>query len=305
MNQMPTWQEFLLPTLQVLSDGQKRYRGALCALVANHVDLDEQQRSATISSGQFLYENRIGWGLSLLTKVGALERPARGYYTISDAGRWLLNKLPVDMNEKNIKALAEDVNSPLTPYVESTRSEKVTTEPENVDISATPLEQIEAGLSRINAEVSAELLARIRDKEPAFFERAVVDLLLAMNYGGTHGRGVVTKLSNDGGIDGVIDQDALGLSKVYVQAKRYAADNAVQRPEVQRFVGALSGKAEGGIFITTGRFSSGAAEYAKEVPSRIILVDGEELARLMLKFKVGIQVRETHEIVELDEDFFS
>ena len=125
-----------------------------------------------------------------------------------------------------------------------------------------------------------------------------------MGYGGAEGRATVTQASNDGGIDGVIDQDGLGLNRVYVQAKRYALDSSVGRPEVQAFVGALSGRADGGVFITTARFSSGAQEYARTAHSRIILIDGARLASLMIRYGVGVQVKQTLHIVEVDEDFF-
>ena len=167
-----------------------------------------------------------------------------------------------------------------------------------------PTEQVETGIERIHHEVAAELLSRLVDQDPAFFENAVVDLLLAMGYGGVGGRGVVTDLNHDGGIDGVIDQDVLGLNKVYVQAKRYTPTNAVQRPEVQGFVGALSGKADGGVFITTSRFSAGALEWARTVPARIILIDGQRLTQLMIEYGVGVQVQRAVQIVEIDEDFF-
>ena len=154
-----------------------------------------------------------------------------------------------------------------------------------------PTEQVEQGVARINEEVASELLSRLVEQDPAFFEKAVVELLLAMGYGGVGGRGVTTDLTNDGGIDGVIDQDVLGLSKVYVQAKRYSPrGNSVQRPEVQGFVGALSGKADGGVFITTSRFSAGAVQWARTVPARIILIDGRRLAELMIEYGVGVQV---------------
>ena len=126
-----------------------------------------------------------------------------------------------------------------------------------------------------------------------------------MGYGGVGGRGVTTALTHDGGIDGVIDQDVLGLSKVYVQAKRYSPGNSVQRPEVQGFVGALSGKADGGVFITTSRFSAGAIEWVKTVPARIILIDGQRLTELMIEYGVGVQVERTYRVVEIDEDFFT
>ncbi|WP_370260306.1 restriction endonuclease [Cryobacterium sp. TMT3-29-2] len=130
-------------------------------------------------------------------------------------------------------------------------------------------------------------------------------MLLAMGYGGTTGSGSVTRLSNDGGIDGVIDRDVLGLSRVYIQAKRYADSNVVGRPDIQAFVGALSGKADSGVFITSSRFSDGARVYAEGVPTRVILIDGKRLTSLMIRYGVGVQVRETYRVVEIDEDFFA
>ena len=148
-------------------------------------------------------------------------------------------------------------------------------------------------------------MERLQGKDPSFFEHAVIELLLAMGYGGAHGRGTVTRLTHDGRIDGVIDQDALGLNKIYVQAKRYSGTNNVQRPEVQSFVGALTGKADGGLFITSGKFSTGARDYANNVPARIILVDGPRLAELMITYGVGVETKHTYTIVGIDEDFFS
>lgn len=150
-----------------------------------------------------------------------------------------------------------------------------------------------------------ELLTRLHGNDPAFFEQAVLDLLIAMGYGGTDGAATRTQLSNDNGIDGIIDQDALGLSRVYIQAKRYAPDSSVGRPDIQGFVGALHGaQANQGVFITTGRFSSGAKAYADSVATRAVLIDGERLARLMIRYGVGVQVKRTIQIVEIDEDFF-
>lgn len=145
----------------------------------------------------------------------------------------------------------------------------------------------------------------MHDQEPAFFEQAVIDLLIAMGYGGTEGHGTRTQLVNDGGIDGVIDQDALGLNRIYVQAKRYALDGSVGRPDIQAFVGALHGQqADRGVFITTGRFSSGAIAFTESVSSRVVLIDGARLASLMIHYGVGVQVKRTVQIVEVDEDFF-
>ena len=174
---------------------------------------------------------------------------------------------------------------------------------------ATP-EQIALLLSHSDAghlfaDLRFVILDELHAREPAFFEQAVLDLLMAMGYGGAEGTATRTQLSNDGGIDGVIDQDALGLSRVYVQAKRYALDASIGRPEIQAFVGALHGNAANqGVYITTAGFSSGAKDYAKGIATRVVLVDGQRLAALMIRYGVGVQVKRTVEIVEVDEDFF-
>lgn len=250
-----------------------------------------------------MYANRIGWGLSFLVNVGALDRPKRGHYVLTDAGRELISRFPGGTTEREIRALADDSGSLIRPYKKSeTKAQKAPEVLESEQL--TPVEQIESGVSRIREEVANELLSKLQGREPAFFEDAVVKLLLAMGYGGTNGAGAATQLSNDGGIDGVIDQDILGLNRVYIQAKRYADSNSVGRPDLQAFVGALSGKADSGVFITTSKFSNQAVSYATNVPTRIILIDGKRLTDLMIRFGVGIQVRETYKVVEIDEDFF-
>lgn len=308
MSEMPNWEGFMIPTLRVLSDGVTRHRREFQPLVADKVGLTDEQKAERLSSGGLKYEDRIGWGVSFLTNVGALTRPSRGHYQITDAGRTLIDLFPNGAREKDIKQLGEDPASPIRPYQSTvTRDKPVqTTEIETADAAAlTPIEQVQNGIERINQEIAADLLDRLQGKEPGFFEQAVVDLLLAMGYGGTTGTGNVTQLSNDGGIDGVIDQDVLGLNRVYIQAKRYSVGNTVGRPDLQAFVGALSGKADSGVFITTSTFSNGAREYANNVPTRIILIDGKRLTSLMIRYGVGVQVRETYKVVEIDEDFFA
>ncbi|CAL8973114.1 Mrr restriction system protein [Tessaracoccus sp. O5.2] len=308
MSEMPNWEGFMIPTLRVLSDGVTRHWREFQPLVADEVGLTDEQKAERLSSGGVKYENRIGWGVSFLTNVGALTRPSRGHYQITDAGRTLIDLFPNGAREKDIKQLGEDPASPIRIYQSTvTRDKPVqTTEIETADAAAlTPIEQVQNGIERINQEIAADLLDRLQGKEPGFFEQAVVDLLLAMGYGGTTGTGNVTQLSNDGGIDGVIDQDILGLNRVYIQAKRYSVGNTVGRPDLQAFVGALSGKADSGVFITTSTFSNGAREYADNVPTRIILIDGKRLTSLMIRYGVGVQVRETYKVVEIDEDFFA
>jgi restriction system protein len=267
------------------------------------VGLTVEQRAETLASGQLRADNRIGWAASYLNRVDALHRPSRGRYEITDFGRDLLSRNPAGITERDLKAVAKEGDEWWTG-----RSAGDGPGPSPAGDSETvldPTEQVEQGVARIHEEVASELLSRLVEQDPAFFEGAVVKLLLAMGYGGVGGRGVTTDLTNDGGIDGVIDQDVLGLSKVYVQAKRYSAQNAVQRPEVQGFVGALSGRADGGVFITTSRFSSGAVEWVRTVPARIILIDGRRLAELMIEYGVGVQIERTYRVVQIDEDFFT
>lgn len=307
MTDMPSWEGFMIPTLRVLSDGIERHWRDFQPLVANEARLTEQQQTQMLPSGKGLtFHNRIGWGVSFLTNVGALQRPKRGHYQITDAGRELIRLFPNGARERDVKALGVDPNSPIRVY-QASAPRVINTGPViEVDAEAlTPIEQVQSGIERIHEEVATDLLTRLQGKEPGFFEQAVVDLLLAMGYGGTTGTGNVTQLSNDGGIDGVIDQDILGLNRVYIQAKRYADGNTVGRPDLQAFVGALSGKADSGVFITTSRFSEGAQTYAENVPTRIILINGKRLTSLMIRYGVGVQARETYKVVEVDEDFFA
>lgn len=299
---VPTWDQFMAPVLRVLLDGQVRKSRELYALVADAVGLTEDDRKELVGSGQAKFENRIGWANSYLNRVGALERPSRGHYTISDAGRQLLSRRPDAITEADLRGMARSGDEWWVPkgVVGSSVQVEVPTETE-----LDPTEQIEQGISRIHADVASDLLTRLLAQDPAFFEQAVLDLLMAMGYGGAEGKATRTQLTADGGIDGIVDQDALGLSRIYVQAKRYAADNAVGRPDIQGFVGALHGNAANqGVFITSGRFSSGARQYADTVPTRVVLIDGDRLAALMIRYGVGVQVKRTVTIVEVDEDFF-
>lgn len=293
---IPKWHEFMAPILRVMADGVVRDRSEITEAAADNALVTSDDRSVTLTTGQPMYANRVGWAISHLTKAGALARPERGRYLIGEAGRTLLAAHP--------SVTRADVEQ-VTGYRRARSAGVTATADASEDVeSLDPAELIDQGIKQIQAEVAAELLSRLMAKSPSFFEQTVVDLLVAMGYGGADGQAQVTSATNDGGIDGVIDQDTLGLSRVYVQAKRYAPENAVNRPEVQGFVGALSGKADGGVFITTGRFSPGAREYAEVVPTRVILIDGARLTSLMIRFGIGVQTRQTVQIVEIDEDFF-
>jgi restriction system protein len=291
----------------VMSDGAVRGIREIRASTAQAERLTEAQLDELLPSGQRKAENRIGWAVSYLTRVGALQRPTRGQYSITDGGRQLLAAHPHGITELDLRLLVRAGDEWWTQKGSSTRPLADAHDLADNEVVATldPVEQIEQGIERIQAEVAADLLARLHVQAPAFFEQAVLDLLIAMGYGGAEGRATRTQLTNDGGIDGIIDQDALGLSRIYVQAKRYALGSSVQRPEIQGFVGALHGnKAGQGVFITTARFSAGAQTYAKEVPTPVVLIDGPRLASLMIRYGVGVQVRRTVALVEVDEDFF-
>lgn len=308
MNEIPTWEQFIRFVLQGLSNGTTLRVHELKERVANIVGLTEEQRLKTLPSGQPVAENRIAWAISYLNRVDAIERPQRGQYRITQIGKDLLVHHPKGITEKDLRQLAKpDDQWWVRKNSTGTLRDASSSAAGQLDTDTTldPNEQIEEGMDRINSEVSVELLSLLQGSDPAFFEQTVVDLLLAMGYGGAHGKGTVTQLTNDGGIDGIIDQDALGLNKIYIQAKRYGPQTSVQRPEVQSFVGALSGKADGGLFITTGAFSQGATDYAQDVPSRIILIDGQQLTQLMIKYGVGVETKKTLKIVRVDEDYFA
>lgn len=285
------------PILAVMNDGQTRDRSQITAESADMVGVTSDERRVLLTTGQPKFANRVGWAISHLTKSGALVRPERGFYVISEVGRALYSSFPTATRAEVMKVTGYRRTKPAaSPSID----DSIDIETDALD----PSELIDRGIRQIHAEVSAELLVRLLSKSPTFFEEAVVKLLVAMGYGGAEGQATVTKQSNDGGIDGIIDQDTLGLNRVYIQAKRYAPDNTVGRPELQGFVGALSGKADGGVFITTGRFSPGARDYAEVVPTRIILIDGERLTSLMIRYGVGVQAKQVVQLVEIDEDFF-
>ena len=297
MNAMPTWGQFMIPVLQVLSDGQIRSRRELYDLVARESHLTEGQRAEVLDSGERRYENRISWAITYLVEANALTRPSRAHHMITESGRSLLETHPSGLTEADLRLIEG--------YDDGRKKHLVEVEAVPASGELDPYELVEQGIARINREVASNLLVRLHSQDPGFFEQAVVDLVVAMGYGGADARATRTQLSNDGGIDGIIDQDVLGLSRVYIQAKRYSLDSSVQRPDVQSFVGALQGQqANQGVFITTGRFSSGAIEYARSVPTRVVLIDGPRLAELMIRYRVGVQVKRTLQIVDVDEDFF-
>ncbi|GFZ84271.1 restriction endonuclease [Nesterenkonia alkaliphila] len=297
---VPIWPEFVVPTLKILSDGQKHQRREIFDSVATLTQLSDQARAETLKSGGTRYEQRLGWVLSHLGKAGWIDRPDRGYYLITDAGRKALLDYPGGFDY----TLAREVFAPFWP--ERSKAPTSGPIPEANDEISDPIEVIEDAVGRIEISVGEDLLTRLRDSHPDFFEQAVVDLLLKMGYGGAAQRGRRIGGSNDEGIDGLIDQDALGLDQVYIQAKRYKEGNNVGRESIQAFVGALHGfGASRGVFLTTSAFTSGAIDYALKVPSRIILINGARLVELMIAYRVGVQEKQRFSAVEVDADYFA
>lgn len=301
---IPKWHGFTSAILQVLADGHPRTRSDLTKQAMDVVGLTDEQRSIRVNSGSLKAKGRVGWALSHLIAATALERPDSALYVITDVGRELLRSSPNGISQARLREI--EAYRQHRADVRAARKE-MSSVPESdvLDEDEDPNDVIDAAMDRINAEVGADLIQKLREGHPDFFEEAVVKLLLKMGYGGAEQRGRRIGGSGDGGVDGVIDQDALGLDRIYVQAKRYADGNRVGRETIQAFVGALHGVgASRGVFITTSAFTSGARQYAENVPSRIILIDSVRLVTLMIKYRVGVQVKQSYDVVEVDEDFF-
>ncbi|GAB97447.1 restriction system protein [Kineosphaera limosa] len=296
---VPTWPVFVLPTLQVLSDGKSRHRREVFDAVAEHAGVSEDARAETLKSGGPRFEQRMGWVLSHLGKAHWVDRPERGHYVINDDGRKALAKYPRGFDG----SLAREVFGPYWPKKAESAAPSGPQQPS--DEISDPIEVIEDAVARIEARVGDELLERLRNSHPDFFEQAVIDLLLKMGYGGVAERGRRIGGSNDEGVDGLINQDALGLDQVYIQAKRYKEGNNVGRETIQAFVGALHGfAASRGVFLTTSTFTASAVDYSKKVSSRVILIDGAKLVELMITYRVGVQEKQKFSAVDIDEDYF-
>jgi restriction system protein len=291
----------MAPVLRVLADGRDHSQAELREAVARQLKLTEEDLRATIPSGTPLLADRLHWAVTYMYQAGLLSRPKRGVVRITDRGQNVATEHPgrVDMR----------VLSQFPEFIEYTSRARQPKQADESDLAAsdgsTPREAVAAAVDEANAAVAAEVLDRVRQREPAFLERLVLSVLTAMGYGGAAGAAEHLGKAGDEGLDGVIRQDALGLDRIYVQAKRYSAGKPVGRPEIQEFVGALHGaQADRGIFITTSRFTPGAVAYADRVAARIVLIDGQALSGLMVQHNIGVQDQHTYVIKRIDEDFF-
>lgn len=300
----------MLPVLRLAAEGEQRVAGVVDR-IADEFGLSLAEREEMLPSGrQRVFHNRIHWAKFYLNKAGLLASPARGCFTATEAGRTLLAGNPDRIDVKLLMQRPEfrefykgGNDSEAEPG--EIKDSAVISDP-GADVT-TPEEQIETAYQAVQSALRADLLDRISQNSPSFFEKLIVDLLVAMGYGGSH-KNAAAQLgrSGDGGVDGVINEDRLGLDRVYVQAKRYAVTNSVGRPDVQGFVGSLVGLgATKGVFVTTSIFSPQAREFVKHLSHRIILIDGRHLAELMIEHGVGVRVSRAIEFKRLDEDFFT
>lgn len=299
---LPTYEEFMFPILKCLSDNEIHYKHDIFNEMKEVFKLTEEQINETLpSQTQPTYMNRIGWALTYLKKAGLLESPSRAYFKITDEGQNIVKDNIINLNSKFLnkyKSFQEFQN--LT-------HDKDTNKQKNQNIEQTPFEQIMNSYNVLKQNICDELLEKVIEISPYSFEQIVVDLIVSMGYGGNiEEAGQATKKSGDGGIDGLIKEDTLGLSKIYLQAKRYGKDNYVGYPEISKFFGALHlCGASKGIFITTSDFSQPALEALKKNTSiSVIPINGKKLVELMFDYNIGLSNEKSISIKRIDSDYF-
>jgi restriction system protein len=299
---VPDFQSFFRPLLELAADGREHTLKEARERIAAHFNLKEEDLSELLPSGtQRKFDNRVAWAKSYLVQAGALESPRRAHFKITERGRELLAQ---GHNKIDIKVLSQYPE--FVEFHSPTKQDKSTPLIHQEDsTSETPEEVLQKSYQSIRNELAGEILERIKANPPSIFEKLVVDLMVAMGYGGSRSdAGKLVGQSGDEGIDGVIKEDRLGLDEIYLQAKRW--EGTVGRPEVQKFVGALHGKrAKKGVFITTGKFSQEALDYVRTIDPKVVLIDGKGLAEHMIDFNVGVSTAVTYEIKRIDTDYFN
>jgi restriction system protein len=289
----------MLPLLQLASDGKEhRFREAVEVLAARLALTDEDRKVLIPSGTQPQFENRLGWALTELVKAGVMERPARGLFRITPRGETLLREHPEGITVGLLRQFPE-----FAAFKYAVPKASVPTAIET-DSAYSPEELLGTSYAQLRQQVAQELLERVKAASPQFFERLVVQLLVAMGYGGTiEDAGRTVGQSGDGGIDGIIKEDKLGLDNIYIQAKRW--QGSVGSPVVQGFAGSMDGqRGRKGVLITTSSFTKDAQQSVNRIDKRIVLIDGEQLALLMLDHSVGVTRVETYEVKKVDLDFF-
>lgn len=298
---VPDFQSFFKPLLEIAADRKEHSMKEARELIARNMNLSEEDLKELLPSGtQTKYDNRIAWAKSYFVQAKVLEAPRRAYFQITDRGLDLLKK---GYDRIDVKILNQ------YPEFLEFHTMKSTPEPDNGQQETLPLETPEETLQKayqsIRSGLAVEILEKIKSNSPQFFERLVVDIMIALGYGGSRSdAGKSIGQSGDEGIDGIIKEDRLGLDVIYLQAKRW--DGTVGRPEIHKFVGALHGKrAKKGVFITTGRFSDDAIKYVENIDPKVILIDGRTLSELMIDYGLGTSTTAKYEIKRIDTDYFT
>jgi restriction system protein len=297
---VPDFQTIMLPLLCYLKDKKEHSLSETIEGLAVHFELTPGERKELLPSGQQnTFDNRVGWARTYMKKAGLLESTRRGYFKITDRGLQTLADKPEHISVNYLKKFSEFVE-----FQNIKRDSVGKTATEGGKEGYTPEEAIESAYQKIRHSLAGDLLQVVKLANPAFFERLVVDLLVKMGYGGTRkDAGEAIGKSGDEGIDGIIKEDRLGLDIVYIQAKKW--ENPVSRPEIQKFAGALQGqRARKGVFITTSSFTRDARDYASKIDNKIILIDGEELAGLMIDNGIGVVTSASYEVKRVDQDYF-
>lgn len=299
---IPDYQTLMLPVLEYASDGKEHHIRDAIEFLANKFSLTQVERKELLPSGkQEIFNNRVHWAKTYLYKAGLLDSPKRGYFTITKKGRDILSQSPSRIDARFLRQFEE-----FEKFVGGSKVDKPDKRKEiSIDFETiTPEEMIETGFQKLQRNLAHDILEKVMESSPEFFEKLVVELIVNMGYGGSReDAGRAVGRSGDEGIDGIIKEDKLGLDIVYIQAKRWS--NTVGRPEIQKFVGALQGqRARKGIFITTADFAGPAYDYVSKIDSKIVLIDGKKLAELMIEHNVGVSTINTYNAKRIDTDYF-
>ncbi len=294
---IPDFQSIMLPFLEFARDGEEHAISDTRGPLAERLGVTEEERRELLPSGQQArFANRVAWAKVYLERAGLLAKTRRGHFKISDRGRTVLADPPSRIDVPYLKRF---------PEFDAFRATQTAPAEEAIRDNETPEETLQTAYQAIRQSLVVELLKLVKAASPEFFERLVLDLLLKMGYGGSRETaGSLTERGPDAGIDGIINEDQLGLDVIYLQAKRW--ENTVGRPEIHRFVGALHGKrAKKGVFITTSNFSADAREYVATIDPKVVLIDGNQLAQYMIDFNVGVSLASAYQIKRIDSDYFA
>lgn len=302
---IPKFHEFMKPLLVFLNDGKQRNRLEIYSAMSDVFKLTEAEKEEWLpSKNQLVYKNRIGWALTYLKKAGLIDSPKKAHFNITPQGKQVLIDNPAALNAKYLQKFES-----FQDFIETSKVDDSEVEPQRDSlIDDSPQDLMDKSYLQILGTLEDDLLSEVVTQSPDFFEKLVVDLLLSMGYGGSQiQNGQVLGKSGDGGVDGVIKEDKLGFDKIYIQAKKWDVNSSIGRPELQKFVGALSGQgALKGAFITTAKFTKDALDYAKtQNMYKIALIDGVKLVKLMIEYNIGVSIESVYEIKKVDSDYFS